>query len=246
VSWNDRVKTALDGQNSVFGHRVEIFLHVLILLSALSMGVETLPSLPLWAKEVLFVAEILIVTIFTVEYVLRLATAPSIPAYARSFFGIIDLIAIAPFYLGLIFLGIGVDLRVVRVVRLIRIFRLLKMARYTNAIDRLTSAWKAVKEEVVVFGIVSVVVIYVCALVIYQFENEAQPEVFSSVFDAMWWAAITFTTVGYGDVYPVTPLGRLFTVFMLFIALGIIAVPTGLVASALTAIRNKEESEEAE
>ena len=90
------------------------------------------------------------------------------------------------------------------------------------------------------FGAAAVIVLYVCALVIYQFEHDAQPDAFASVFDAMWWAAVTLTTVGYGDVYPVTPVGRIFTVLMLFVALGIIAVPTGLVASALSAIRAKE------
>lgn len=93
-------------------------------------------------------------------------------------------------------------------------------------------------------GAAAVVVLYVCALVIYQFEHDAQPEAFASVLDAMWWAAVTLTTVGYGDIYPVTPIGRLFTVLMLFVALGIIAIPTGLVASALSAIRAKEAAAE--
>lgn len=246
MDWRKHVRTALDGRHPGLGHRVELGLHALILYSALSMGVETLPGLPDWAQTALVVSEIVVVAAFTAEYVLRLATCPAPGAYARSFFGVVDLLAIAPFYLGLVFAGIGVDLRAVRALRLLRLVRLLKLARYTSAVDRLAGAWRVVREEVAVFGMAAAVVLYVCALVIWQFEHEAQPEAFASVFDAMWWAAVTLTTVGYGDVYPVTPIGRIFTVLMLFVALGIIAIPTGLVASALSAIRRKEEAAAAE
>ncbi|OWJ64086.1 ion transporter [Inquilinus limosus] len=242
MDWRKHVRTALDGRHPGLGHRVELGLHALILYSALEMGVETLPHLPGWAATALSVSEIVVVAVFTIEYVLRLATAPAPGAYARSFFGIVDLLAIAPFYLGLAFIGFGLDLRAVRALRLLRLVRLLKLARYTSAIDRLAAAWRVVKEEVIVFGVAALIVLYVCALVIFQFEHDAQPEAFASVLDAMWWAAVTLTTVGYGDIYPVTPVGRVFTVLMLFVALGIIAIPTGLVASALSAIRTREEA----
>jgi voltage-gated potassium channel len=244
MDWRKHVRTALDGRHPGLGHRVELFLHALILYSALSMGIETLPHLPGWAATALSVSEIVVVAVFTTEYVLRLLTSPAPGAYARSFFGIVDLLAIAPFYIGLIFIGAGIDLRAVRALRLVRLARLLKLARYTSAIDRLAAAWHVVKEEVIVFGMVAMIVLYVCALVIFQFEHDAQPEAFGSIFDAMWWAAVTLTTVGYGDIYPVTAVGRIFTVLMLFVALGIIAIPTGLVASALSAIRAKEAAAE--
>lgn len=246
MDWRKHVAAALDGRHPGLGHRVELGLHALILYSALAMGVETLPGLPGWAGTVLSVSEVVVVAVFTLEYVLRLATSPAPAAYARSFFGIVDLLAIAPFYLGLVFIGIGIDLRAIRALRLLRLVRLLKLARYTSAVDRLAAAWRVVKEEVVVFGVAALIVLYVCALVIFQFEHDAQPEAFASVFDAMWWAAVTLTTVGYGDVYPVTAIGRVFTVLMLFVALGIIAIPTGLVASALSAIRTKEAAEDRE
>jgi voltage-gated potassium channel len=244
MRWKEHVETALDGRHPGLGHYIELFLHAIIVLSTIAMGVETLPNLPHWTVEGLFAFEIFVVAIFTIEYVLRLLTTPNPVGYARSFFGIVDILAIAPFYIALVLAGAHIDLRAVRVLRLLRLLRLFKLARYSAALDRFGIAWRAVKDEVIVFGVTALVVLYVCALVIYQCEHDAQPDKFRSVFDAMWWAAVTLTTVGYGDIYPITPIGRLFTVFMLFIALGIIAVPTGLVASALVAIRHREDEQE--
>ncbi|MGO4842230.1 ion transporter, partial [Rhizobiaceae sp. 2RAB30] len=107
------------------------------------------------------------------------------------FYGNVDLLSIAPFFLALIFIGFGFDLRALRALRLLRLARLFKLTRYTAAIDRMAAAWRAVKQEIVAFSITAVIVLYVCALVIYQCEHDAQPQVFASVFDAMWWAAVT-------------------------------------------------------
>lgn len=244
MHWKEHVATALDGRHPGLGHYIELFLDAVIILSTIAMGVETVPDLPAWAVEALYAFEIFVIAVFTIEYVLRLLSTPHPFFYARSFFGIVDLLAIAPFYIALLATGSGIDLRAIRALRLLRLARLFKLARYTVALDRFGVAWRAVKDEVTVFGITALVVLYVCALVIFQCEHDAQPDKFRSVFDAMWWAAVTLTTVGYGDIYPITFVGRLFTVFMLFVALGIIAVPTGLVASALVAIRNREDAQE--
>lgn len=240
MSWKEHVETALNGRHAGLGHYIELFLSGVIIYSTIEMGLVTLPDLPLWMREFFLASDIVIIAIFTLEYVLRLLTAPNKAAYAFGFYGIVDILSIAPFYLALIFLGFGFDLRALRALRLLRLARLFKLTRYTTAIDRMAAAWRAVKQEIIAFSITAVIVLYVCALVIYQCEHDAQPKAFASVFDAMWWAAVTLTTVGYGDIYPITPLGRLFTVFILFVALGIIAVPTGLVASAMMAIRNTE------
>lgn len=247
MHWKRHVRLALNGEHPVLGARIEFLLLGLIVFSVLSAGIATFPNLPAWVNNLLFYTGVVIVVIFTIEYLLRLITAPHVFSYVRSVYGIIDLLAIAPFYLGLVFIGIGLDFRMVRMLRLFRLLPLLKLARYNRAAERFAAAWRDVKEEIVIFSIVAVAVLYICALIIYYFEHQAQPEAFASVFDALWWAAITLTTVGYGDIYPVTPLGRVFTVLMLFIALGIIAVPTGLVASALTSAENapavKDDSE---
>jgi voltage-gated potassium channel len=233
------LRLALDGQHPRLGRSVELALLALVVVSALGMGVETLSGLPDWAYAALGVLETVVIVAFALEYVLRLAVAERPWRYVTSFYGVIDLLSFLPSLIGFFHAGSVLDARALRTLRLLRLLRLLKIARYANAADRLQDAWRLVKDEVIVFGLAALAVLYVCALIIYQFENEAQPEAFSSVFSAMWWAAVTLTTVGYGDIYPITSMGRIFTVLMLFVALGVIAIPTGLVASAMSELRKR-------
>ncbi len=117
--------------------------------------------------------------------------------YVTSFYGIIDLLAIAPFYLMAAF-----NLQAVRAFRLLRLLRLFKLVRYTNAVHRFRRAFSIARDDLVLFGVIALIVLYLSAIGIYHFEHEAQPEKFSSVFDSLWWAVATLTTVGYGDIYP--------------------------------------------
>tara|TARA_R110002051_G_scaffold97990_3_gene168089 strand:+ start:44 stop:394 length:351 start_codon:yes stop_codon:yes gene_type:complete len=113
--------------------------------------------------------------------------------------------------------------------------------RYNKAIERFSRAISLAKEEVLLFLIVTLILIYFSAVGIYYFEHEVQPENFASIFDSLWWAIITLTTVGYGDVYPITVGGKVFTFFILMIGLGIVAIPTGIISSALTKSVDKTE-----
>ena len=124
--------------------------------------------------------------------------------------------------------------------RLLRILRVLKLIRYNTATQRFHRAFIIAKEELVLFFIVTLILLYLSAVGIYYCENPVQPEAFKSVFHSLWWAVVTLTTVGYGDVYPITLAGRIFTFFVLMIGLGVIAVPTGLVSSALSQARQEE------
>ena len=151
------------------------------------------------------------------------------------FFGLVDLVAILPFYI-----GTGVDLRSIRAFRLLRLFRLLKLARYSRAMQRYHRAFIIAKEELVLFSVTALILFYLASVGIYHFEHVAQPEAFKSVFHSFWWAVTTLTTVGYGDAYPITLGGKIFTFFVLMIGLGFVAVPTGLFASALSAARSEE------
>lgn len=210
----------------------------LILFSVVTFSIETLPDLSTTTRAFLYYSEIVVVGLFSVEYLCRLYTSPQKLRFIFSFYGLIDLLAILPFYLGFF-----VDLRTLRLVRLLRLLRILKLARYNLAIFRFGRAIYLAKEELVIFTIASFVLLFLAAVGIYHFEHEAQPEVFRSIFDALWWAVATLTTVGYGDIYPITGGGRLFTFGILMIGLGMIAVPTGIIASSLSDVRRQLEEE---
>ena len=204
----------------------------------MTFSVETLPDLSHPMRDILRYIEIATVVIFTVEYLLRLYVADRRLSFICSFFGLVDLFAILPFYISM-----GVDLRSIRAIRLFRLFRILKIVRYSAAIRRFHRALLIAKEEIVLFALATALLLYLSAVGIYYFENQAQPEVFSSVFHSLWWSVCTLTTVGYGDIYPVTVGGRIFTFAVLAIGLGIISVPAGLVASALSKARELEDNE---
>ena len=196
-----------------------------------------MPGISERTSQVLRVTEIITVGVFTVEYLLRIIVADRKLRFVFSFYGVIDLLAILPFYV-----ASGVDLRSIRALRMLRLFRAFKLVRYSRAIRRFHRAFVIAKEELVLFFLVTCMTLFFSAVGIYYFEHEAQPEGFESVFDSLWWAVVTLTTVGYGDVYPITLGGRIFTFFVLMIGLGIVAVPTGLMASALGQARREEET----
>lgn len=215
--------------------RCELFIQVLIVFSVVCFTLETQPNLDDTTLKFLVVAEIFAVMVFTLEYIVRIYMAENKLRYIFSFYGLIDLLTILPFYLALF-----VDLRTLKILRLIRILRILKLGRYNHALIRLTRAFTSIKEELMVFFLASVVMIYLSSVGIYYFEREAQPEVFKSIFECLWWSVITLTTVGYGDIYPITMGGRFFTFIILMIGLGLVSVPTALIASSLTALREKD------
>ncbi len=216
----------------------DYIIQALIILSLISFALETLPDLSPQYKDWLRVFEVGTVIIFTIEYFLRIWISRPRGSYVVSFFGIVDLVAILPFYI-----SSGIDLRSIRIFRLLRLFRLLKFARYSSAMQRYHRAFMIAREELILFGFTALIMFYLSSVGIYYFENEAQPETFASVFHSFWWAVATLTTVGYGDIYPVTVGGKVFTFFILMVGLGFVAVPTGLFASALSSAREEIKEE---
>jgi len=202
--------------------------------SIVCYSIETFPNLSETTYAFLRLSEIVVVVVFTIEYLTRIYIAPNKWRFIFSFYGLVDLFAILPFYL-----ATAVDLRSLRMMQLLRFARVLKLARYNRAAKRFGQAISLVKEELVIFTLASVVMLYLSAVGIYHFEHQAQPEVFRTIFDCLWWAVTTLTTVGYGDSYPITAGGRVFTFGILMIGLGLIAVPTGILCSALSEIRRK-------
>jgi voltage-gated potassium channel len=229
------LKPIVEQNDTRWGRVFDLVIQSLIVVSLISFSIETLPNLSSATKRWLHVVEVSTVAVFTLEYLLRVVVADRKLGYIFSFFGVVDLLAIVPF-----FLSTGLDLRSIRVLRFLRLFRAFKIVRYSKAIQRFHRAFIIAKEEIVLFVCVAVLMLYISAVGIYYFENESQPEVFASVFHSLWWAVATLTTVGYGDVYPVTVGGKLFTFVVLLVGLGIVSVPAGLVASALSKAREME------
>ncbi len=223
------LKSIVEDIDTKPGRWFNLGIQALIVLSLICFCVETLPNLDETSRRVLYVIEVVTILIFSVEYLLRVIVADSKLRFMFSFYGTIDLLAILPFYV-----STGVDLRSVRVFRMLRLFRIFKLLRYGKAIKRFKDAFMDIREELVVFLSAALLAIYVSSVGIYYFECEAQPEQFGSVFHCMWWAIVTLTTVGYGDAYPITVGGRIFTSLVLLTGLGLIAIPSGLFASALT------------
>lgn len=218
----------LDGHKCLGGVNIGRIMDGLILASAFAIALETMPELPTNMRRLLFNFEVFLLVVFSAEYLVRLFSAPRPLRYAFSLWGIIDLLSILPAIALL-----TPQWQVVRTFRLLRLVRLLKLFRGSHAMERLVVAFGQVRGELAVFGVIAGLMLYISAVGIYIFEHDAQPDVFSSIPNSLWWAVASFTTVGYGDMFPITPGGRIFTTFVLFIGLGVIAVPSAIVTAAL-------------
>jgi voltage-gated potassium channel len=230
-----QLKSVIEDISTPGGRIFAFCIQSLIIISIITFSIETLPDLDGETKQLLSMVELVTVMIFTVEYLLRVLVADRKSSFILSFYGIIDLFAILPFYL-----TTGLDLRSLRIFRLMRLLRLFKLVRYSKALERLYRAFQLVRTDLALCMMAAMMFVYLSAVGIYYFENPAQPEQFKSVFHSLWWAVATLTTVGYGDIYPITVGGRVFTFAILMVGLGIITVPTGIMAAAMTRIRQED------
>lgn len=226
-----QLKHIIEKSDTKAGKIFDLTIQSLIVISLISFSIETLPNLSKTSTQILQIIETVTVILFTIEYICRIIVADNKLKFIFSFYGIIDLLAILPFYIAR-----GIDLRSIRIVRLFRLFRIFKAFRYNQAIQRLKLAVLDVKEELVLFLVVAGLLLYVSAVGIYYCENHAQPEQFKSIFHCLWWSVVTLTTIGYGDMYPITAAGKVFASIIALIGIGVIAVPTGLLASSLSRI----------
>jgi voltage-gated potassium channel len=224
----------------------DIFIISLIFLNVLAVIFQTVQSLAKY--EVFFNAfEIFSVAVFTMEYILRVWSCDvhggSSPIRARiqymlSPLAIVDLIAILPFYLPML---IPFDLRFVRALRLVRLFRLFKVGRYSNALKTLSEVLKSKKEELLVTIFMVFILLIIASSLMYYVEKEVQQDAFPNIPAAMWWAVATLTTVGYGDVYPVTVLGKILGSIISLLGVGLFALPAGILASGFAEEIKKNE-----
>ncbi|MCK8140917.1 ion transporter [Flavobacterium sp. I-SCBP12n] len=235
----NKLRLIIEDNTTRKGRIFDYFIQILILISLVAFSIETLPDNSLQTKKILATIELISIVIFSIEYLLRIYVAEKPLKYIFSFYGIVDILSILPFYLSATF-----NLKALRAFRIFRIFRAFKLVRYNKALNRFSRAFTIIKEELVLFFMITLILVFLTSSGIYFFENEAQPKVFSSLFHSLWWSIVTLTTVGYGDVYPITLGGKIFTFFVLIIGVGIVTIPAGLVATALTKARTLEEKEE--
>ena len=232
------LKSIIESQDTKSGLIFDIFIQILIILSLISFSIETLPNLSKESIEWLNLFESISIGIFSIEYLLRVYVSDRKLTYIFSFYGLVDIIAILPY-----FILSGIDLRSIRIFRLLRVFRILKLFRFNDSIITMKKAFLNIKNELLLFTFLTIIVLYVASVGIYFFEKDAQPEQFQSIFHCMWWAISTLTTVGYGDIYPITTGGKIFTSIITLIGIGIVAIPTGLLASSLTSITKKDNTD---
>ena len=211
---------------------------VLIVLNVFAVILETVDEYNAQFGDIFHAFEIFSVVIFSIEYLLRLWIAPLDERYSAPIWGriryattpmaLVDLLAILPAILPFF---IATDLRIVRALRILRIFRLLKMQRYVQSLNTIDNVIRSKKEELIVTTTVIAIMLIFAGSLMYLVENEAQPEKFPDIPSSLWWGIATLTTVGYGDVFPITPAGKLLGGLIAFLGIGIFALPTGILAN---------------
>ncbi|MCK5823776.1 MAG: ion transporter [Ichthyobacteriaceae bacterium] len=241
-----------DGDKTTKGDKFDNFIIPLIVLNVLAVIAESYPHLEEKFHDFFYYFEMFSVVIFTLEYLLRIWVAPLIytnktPFIARvkfifSALAIVDVLAILPFYLPFVLVF---DLRILRLLRLLRLLRVLKLSRHSESMMLIIRVLKKTKKDIGVTIFVVFILLVVSASLMFNIENEAQPVAFSNIGQGFWWAVATLTTVGYGDIYPVTALGKFISGFIALMGIGLVALPTGIISSAFIFELEERKKEEA-
>jgi voltage-gated potassium channel len=241
------------GSNKKIYDFFDVFMIGLIILNVISVILETEYELYLSYRFYFDIFDEMSVYIFTIEYITRLWVCTINPTYAHPFWGrlkfaltpllLVDILAITPFYLPMIF----PNMKFARSLRLFRLFRAFKFARYSETIQTFGNVIKAKKMELFTAMMMVFFLLILSSSIMYYVEHDAQPKAFSSILSSMWWGIATLTTVGYGDVYPITPLGKLFGSMIAILGIGMVALPAGILASGFSSelsekVEKKEES----
>lgn len=218
------------------------FIYTLIILNIIALVLESYQPIGDRFELGFRWFEIFSIVIFTIEYLGRLyvsnGNGKPRSKFVFSFYGLVDLLSIIPFYLPFLFVF---DLRVIRVLRVFRLIRIFKLGRFNNSFKTIIQVLKETKEELVMTMFFAFVLLLISSTLMYYAETEVQPEKFQSIGHSFWWAIATLTTVGYGDVYPITGLGKVISSFIAIIGIGFIALPTGIISSTFIGkIKNKQ------
>lgn len=247
----ERTWAILDTQrkNDQSSHWIHGVILTLIVFSIIAVAVDSVRGIHAQFDHFFDVFEIITVAVFTVEYLARVWSCTVDPRFAHPVWGrlrfmatpmaVIDLLAILPFYITVV----DVDLRFIRAFRLVRLARIAKMGRYTEASGLLVRVLRAKKEELALTMSFLLILALICASLMYYAEGNVQPDKFPNIPAAMWWSIITITTIGYGDVYPITPIGKLIGVFTALLGILMIALPTGVFGAAFVEELNRKKTE---
>lgn len=210
---------------------------IFLLINLVATLMDTFDALSQYHK-VFMVLEGITVTFFAIDYILRIWTAPylhlgltqgkAVKKYVLSFTGIIDLLSFLPYFLPVFFPAGAAAFRMFRVVR---IFRLFQINSYYNSINVITAVISSKKQQLLSSVFIILVLMVASSLCMYSLEHQAQPEVFSNAFSGIWWAVSTLLTIGYGDIYPITTLGKIFSIIITFLGVGMVAIPTGIISA---------------
>ncbi|SFW45579.1 voltage-gated potassium channel [Sinomicrobium oceani] len=225
--WKQQTHIIIYGVNTPAGRLFDIIILVLIILSIFVVMFESVAEIDIKYHKLLMISEWVITILFTIEYILRIITIRKPWSYIRSFYGIIDLIAILPMYLSFFFINTHV-LATIRSLRLLRLFRILQLMRFIGEASQLQDALKASRAKIVVFLYTVLIISVVIGSLMFIIE-QGHNSGFTSVPRSIYWTIVTLTTVGYGDIAPQTELGQFIAVLIMILGYGIIAVPTGIV-----------------
>lgn len=237
-----KVHKALFETDTTVGRVFDRILLVLIILSIFIVILETVPAIEQDYRRVLIVLEWMLTIAFTLEYALRIYTANFPWRYIRSFYGIVDLISVLPTYLGLFIVG-SHSLSIIRALRLLRVFRIFKLTKYLSQGEMIIEALKASRTKISVFMFFILLMVCIFGSIMYIVEDGAGSG-FDSIPRGIYWAIVTLTTVGYGDISPTTPLGQLMASLIMIAGYAVLAVPAGIVTAEMSKV-NKEADIEA-
>jgi voltage-gated potassium channel len=229
-SWRLKVHEVIFEADTRAGKWFDVLLILAILASVLLVMLDSVGAIQKSYGQILLAGELIFTILFTVEYILRLLSVGRPAAYASSFYGIVDLLAILPTYLS-IFIPGAQYLLVIRILRVLRVFRILKLVQYLGEARMLVQALRASLRKIVVFLMTVLTLVTIFGAFIYLVEDPQNG--FTSIPKSIYWAIVTLTTVGYGDISPQTILGQLLSSLIMIIGYGIIAVPTGIVTVEL-------------
>ena len=241
--WRSRLHDVIYESNTPAGKAFDIGLLLMIIGSILVVMLDSIEHYHQKYGQVFFVLEWFFTITFTIEYILRLISISRPLLYVVSFLGIIDLLAIIPGYLSILFIG-AQSLLVLRALRLLRIFRIFKLTHFLSEMKFLSGAISASLKKITIFLLVVLTLVIIMGSIMYLAEK-GQNDDFKSIPDSVYWAIVTITTVGYGDISPVTPIGKFVASLIMLTGYGIIAVPTGIITTEMTvALRRKKEQHE--